>query len=303
MSRVDGERSSSGEAERVQKEADKRTREAKQEATDRQAFGKLLSGQKNAKDAASKQAQQQGQEKLKDAQQKGGEAARSALMARSGVASQGRVMEQAKSFQGALDGAKQQSAQADTGRVERRDAGKAKDKVESEDRKEVQESRAEAKKDKDAELARADARDAARPNAAIGSDNKGGGGDDKPPQDDGSAAAAAAIKKSQAPQAAQGAKAAQPVKQIPPELLEKLVSTVHLAVSAKGLKEFQIELKDGPLKGGFLKISADGGKVALSFSGLGANEANLLESSKGELMRRLAKKGLTLDKLDIKARA
>jgi hypothetical protein len=89
------------------------------------------------------------------------------------------------------------------------------------------------------------------------------------------------------------------VKQIPPEMLEKLVSTVYLAVTEKGLKEFQIELKDGVLKGAFLKISAENGKVGLSFSGLDAGTKNLVESSKGDLMRRLEKKGLKLARLDV----
>ena len=144
-----------------------------------------------------------------------------------------------------------------------------------------------------------EAREGQRPNAAIGQDQHKGS--DEQPKDDGAAAAAAAVKKAaQQPQAVQGAKTAQPVKQIPPELLEKLVSTVYLAVTEKGLKEFQIELKDGPLKGGFLKISAENGKVALSFSGIGASEKNLLEASKGDLMRRLEKKGLALSRFEVK---
>lgn len=302
MSRVEGENQAAREAERAAKETDKRSREAKLAQTDRQTFGRMLESQKGAKEQANQAGAQQTREQGTEAQKKTGEQAKTALLARHGVAQQGRFMETAKTFQGSLEQAQQKTQTSDQGRVEGRDVGKQKDRVEHEDRKEVQESRTEAKKDRETELTRAEAREAARPNAAIGSDGKGsGGGSGQQPGDDGSAAAAAAIKKAaQQPTAVKGPKAAHEVKQIPPELLEKLVSTVYLAVTEKGLKEFQIELKDGPLKGGFLKISADNGKVALSFSGLGAQEKALLESSKGDLMRRLEKKGLSLAKLEVK---
>jgi len=300
MARVEGENQSAKEAERAAQEADKRSREARLAQTDRQTFGRMLESQKGAKEQALQQGAQQAREQAAEGQKKTGEQAKAALMARHGVAQQGRFMEAAKTFQGSLEQAQQKTQASDQGRVERRDTGKQKDRVEHEDRKEVQTARAEAKKDRETELARAEARDAARPNAAIGSDNKGSG-DGQPQGDDGSAAAAAAIKKAaQQPTAAKGPQAAREVKQIPPELLEKLVSTVYLAVTEKGFKEFQIELKDGPLKGAFLKISADNGKVALAFSGLGAQEKALLEASKGDLMRRLEKKGLSLGRLEVK---
>jgi hypothetical protein len=298
MSRVEGEQSSaSREAERVQHETDKRVRDDKAQSADRQAFGKLMQNQKTARDASAKTGQQQQQAKSGDA--KGPDLARTALMARAGGAQQSKLVETAKTFQGSLEQAQQKSSTADQGRVTTRDTGKQKDRVERDDRSEVLQAKVDAKKDRESELARVEARDGQRPNAAIGQDQHKGS--DGQPKDDGAAAAAAAVKKAaQQPQAVQGAKAAQPVKQIPPELLEKLVSTVYLAVTEKGLKEFQIELKDGPLKGGFLKISAENGKVALSFSGIGASEKNLLEASKGDLMRRLEKKGLSLSRFEVK---
>ncbi len=298
MSRVEGDRQQAQEAERLQKTVEKQAREAKSSAEGREAFGKLLSksgeaARENAENATRQS--QQGQQTTNK-----GDAAKSALLARNGMAQHSRVMEQAKGFQGSLEQAQHKSASADQGRVQSRDSGVKKDRVEHEERKEVLEQKAEAKRDRDADVARAAAAAAAAPNAAIGSDG-GSKGDGEPPKDDGSAAAAEAVKKAaQQPQAVQGAKKAHEVKQIPPELLEKLVSTVYLAVTEKGLKEFQIEMKDGPLKGASLKISADNGKVALSFSGLGANEKNLLEASKGDLMRRLEKKGLTLGRLELK---
>jgi len=299
MSRVEGDQSASAqETERAMKESDKRARNEKTQNADRQAFGKLLQGQKSARDTAAKGGEHQQQAKTGDTAHKG-DLARTALMARSGGAQASKLVETAKTFQGSLENAQQKSSASDQGRVQSRDTGKQKERVERDDRSEVLQARVDTKKDRENELARVEAREGQRPNAAIGSDQHKGS--DEQPKDDGSAAAAAAIKKAaQQPQAVQGAKAPQAVKQIPPELLEKLVSTVYLAVTEKGLKEFQIELKDGPLKGGFLKISAENGKVALSFSGIGANEKNLLEASKGDLMRRLEKKGLSLSRFEVK---
>ncbi|MBM4280639.1 MAG: hypothetical protein FJ137_07715 [Deltaproteobacteria bacterium] len=303
MSRVDHEPPPSAqEAERAAKEADKRSRDAKLQEQDRQAFGKLLQGQKQAKDGARSAEKKQGEaragEQKATSQTKGQEQAdRAARMARGGALQHGRVMEQAKGFQGALESTQQRTQVGDQGRVQARDTGKQKDRVEHDDRKEAVTQKAQAKQDREADLAAVERRESARPNAAIDTSDRGGGGGGQP-QDDGSAAAAALKAQKQLPDVKATAAAAS-VKQIPPELLEKLVSTVYLAVTEKGLKEFQIELKDGPLKGAFLKISADNGKVALKFSGVDAHTKNLIESSKGDLMRRLGKKGLTLARLDV----
>ena len=304
MSRVDHEPPPSAqEAERAAREADKRSRDAKVNEQGRQAFQKLLQGQKEGhekqragdqKQAEARHGEQQATTSTKGQDQ----AERAARMARGGALQHARVMEQAKSFQGALAQTQQRSQGENQGRVQARDTGKQKDRVEHEDRKEAVSQKAQAKQDREADLARVEAREQARPNAAIDTNDRGGGGDGRP-QDDGSAAAAAALKAQKPLVDVKAAAGPAPVKQIPPELLEKLVSTVYLAVTEKGLKEFQIELKDGPLKGGFLKISAENGKVALKFSGLDTHTKNLLESSKGDLMRRLGKKGLSLAKLEV----
>ncbi len=309
MARVDNEgpTQSSVDAERAAKEADKKSRDAKLQESDRQSFGKLLSGQKNAKETAGQQAKTQAESKQAEhkgqAAHKGAaDGARTAQMARGGVMQHAKVMEQAKGFQGALEGTQHKSAGDDKGRVTTRDAGKGKDKVESDDRQGELIKKADARRDADVDKARVEAREGQRPNAAIGSGGSSGGsagGDNGTGKDDGSAAAAAAIQKSATTSPTEKAAAKHDVKQIPPEMLEKLVSTVYLAVTEKGLKEFQIELKDGVLKGAFLKISADNGKISLSFSGLDAQTKNLVESSKGDLMRRLEKKGLKLARLDV----
>jgi hypothetical protein len=290
------------EAERLQKRIEKDGREQRTSEANREAFAKLVSRDRTAADQGARDAKAKGERTEAEAKQgdaqagkagkQAGDAERAARMARGGVLQQSRVMEQARSFQGVLQNHQGTTQQADTGRVERREQGKNKDRVERDDR-EVGIQRQEQKRDVEAELARVEAREQGRPNAAIDANGKGDKGDGRGNE------GAQALAKSKAPASAQGAQAAREVKQIPPELLEKLVSAVYLAVNDKGLKEFQIELKDGPLKGALLKITAEDGKVGLRFEGLGAGEKRLVEASKGELLRRLEKKGLALARLDV----
>jgi hypothetical protein len=298
-SRVEQEnQAKAAEAERLQKKIDREARDAKA----RDAFAKLVrtnqqdssvQRQKNEKQAESQRGEEHAGKTARQAQE-GDRAARSA---RGGVQQQSKAMEQARSFQGVLTNQQSATREADKGRVERRDQGTKKDRVEKDDR-EVGIRRQETKKEVEAEAARIEAREQARPNAAIQGDNRGSSGGSDKGSEDNAASAIAQARKAAAPQA-QGVQAPREVKQIPPELLEKLASAVYLGVNQKGLKEFQIELKDGPLKGAFLKISADGGKVALRFEGVGADEKRLLEASKGDLLRRLEKKGLSLSKLEV----
>ena len=287
------------EADRLNKKIDREGRDAKATEASRNAFSQLVktsqSGQSEAKEKGERAQGEakQGEQTAKSAKQ-GSDLERAARMARGGVLQQSRVQEQARSFQGVLQNQTGQTQEADKGRVERRDQGVKKDTVEKEDRG-VDVQKQETKRDADAELQRVEAREGARPNAAINAD--AGGGEQGDNRGD---PGAAALGKTQGVDGPKGPQGAQGVKQIPPELLEKLVSAVYLAVNDKGLKEFQIELKDGPLKGALLKISADDGKITLGFTNLGADEKRLVEASKGELMRRLEKKGLTLSRLDVR---
>jgi len=295
------------EAERLAQKADKQAREAKTSQASREAFAKLVKANQQGAQVQKGQAEKgQGEARQSEAhaqqQAKGSEQAdRAARMARGGVMQHARVMEQAKSFSAVLGKQQAETAQTDGQRVEAREQGGSKDRVEREDRdRDV--AAADVKQEADREQARVEARDGGAPGGPIDPDgkNRGGGGGrgGREPGDEG-AAALAALKKPTTPQAASGPQGAVGVKQIPPELLEKLVSAVYLAVNDKGLKEFQIELKDGPLKGGFLKLSADGGKISLSFLGLAGDQKRLVEASKGELMRRLEKKGLRLERLSV----
>ena len=301
MARVEEDARKAQDAERLQQKIEREARDAKTGQANRDAFSKLVKGnqQQSAQTAKAKTDQKSAQQ----SEQQGAKVAKEQLAqnqkaktARSSVQTQSKAMEQARSFQGVL--AKQESStkQTDNCRVESRDDGNKNDRVERDDR-EVDLKRADTKRDVEQENARVEAREQARPNAAIesrGGDASGGDGrgDDRGAQ--------AIAMKAGTVQQAQQASAAHQVKQIPPELLEKLVSAVYLGVNEKGLKEFQIELKDGPLKGAAMRISADDGKVSLSFSGLDADTKRLVEASKGDLMRRLSSKGLTLSRLDVK---
>jgi hypothetical protein len=308
MSRVEEEahQKAAAEAERLTKKADKEAREAKGGEAAREAFGKLVKGQQQAEGQKKVHSEKDGREGKvheekagKEAAKSSSEADRKAMLARGGVMHQSRAMEQARTFQGALQRQQGETRQHGEQLVKRSDTTVKHDRVEREDRGAEVVQKAETQRDREVEQLRVEAHEEKRANAAISGDKKGdsGGGDKR--GDDGAAAALQKAKQPQQAGAAAGAKAAHEVKQIPPELLEKLVSTVFLAVNQKGMREFQIELKDGVLAGAFLRITADGGKISLKFSGLDAQNKNLVESSKGELMRRLSGKGLQLAKLEV----
>jgi hypothetical protein len=310
MGRVEEEAQarSQQETERLQKRIDRDARDKKAGDAGREAFGKLVKGQQQAHDtkkgAADKQStdRRQGEQATQGAKTQS-EAEKRAMMARNGLSAGSKQTEQARSFQGALQKVHTDTQQQTSGRVEKRDTGKQKDRVERDDRGTDQVQKADNKRDREADVARVEAHDEKRANAAINTGNTGSdaGSDSRGDEGGGGAAAAAAAMKAKPPaiQQAQAAQAAHEVKQIPPELLEKLVSTVHLAVNQRGLKEFQIELKEGVLSGATLKISAEGGKIALKFIGLDGHKKNLIESSKGELMRKLEAKGLKLSRLEV----
>jgi hypothetical protein len=311
MGRVEEENQAraQAEAERLQKRIDRDQRDAKAGAANREAFGNLMKSQAQQHDVKKQGAEKQGAEKQANEKQAQttnakSEAERRAMLARSGLTAENPMKhaEQARSFEGQLQKVHTETKQNDTQRVEKRDTGVKNDRVEREDRATETVQKQENKRDTEQELARVEQYEAKRANAAIGSGGKGdaNSGGDSRGGDDGAAAAAAALKKQQPQvQQAEKAQAAHDVKQIPPELLEKLVSTVHLAVNQKGMREFQIELKEGVLSGATLKISAENGKVALKFVGLDAQKKNLIEASKGELMRKLEGKGLKLSRLDV----
>ena len=87
---------------------------------------------------------------------------------------------------------------------------------------------------------------------------------------------------------------------IPTELLERIVSAIHTATQADGKSEIVVSLQGTMLDGVTLRVAAKKGKIRCVFEGCDKQTKNLIESSKGELMRALARKGLELDILRVK---
>lgn len=312
MSKVEQEHQArQAEAERLNKKIEREGRDAKAAEQGRDAFSKLVrTNQQSQAEGKTKGERADKEAKQGEAQaQKGAKAAsegeRAARLARGGAMQQSRVLEQARSFHGVLSNQQAQTQESDKARVERREAGTQTDRVEAEDRAKDVETK-DTRKERDVEEARVESRaeakqkEAAR-DAAVNPDGQSG----NKGRDQGQGGQEGQGQQQQRPGAnqvnqAQAAKAPHQVKQIPPEILEKLVSAVWLGVNDKGLREFQIELKDGPLKGAHVKITAEDGKIGLVFSNLDGDSKRLVEASKGDLMRRLEKKGLSLARLDVR---
>lgn len=87
---------------------------------------------------------------------------------------------------------------------------------------------------------------------------------------------------------------------IPQELIEAIAKQVAIAVAADGRTEIAISLKGSMLEGVTLKVTAKKGKVRCVFEGCDRQLSNLIEASKGDLMRQLGKRGLELDILRTK---
>jgi hypothetical protein len=136
--------------------------------------------------------------------------------------------------------------------------------------------------------ARTDGQDAkAVPNPAVERD-KGGRGQQSQKDDQ------AAVEEVQSKGAAGGPE------RIPVELLERIVSAIHTATQADGRSEIVVSLQGTMLDGVTLRVASKKGKIRCVFEGCDKQTKNLIESSKGELMRALARKGLELDILRVK---
>lgn len=305
-SRVEADQAKAAEeAERLQKRIDKDTREAKTSQESRERFSQLLKGGQKASEQARTQGEKTGKEARQQEQQGARQAQgdknaeRAARLARGGALQHQQLLDKVRGFEGTLQSQKAQTSETQEKRVERREDGFQKERVEGDDRKTDLEKKA-SRKDDERDQARVEARLKQRPNAAIDGDARresggrgdGGGPSTKLPPGAPQPKAAASA----------GAGKAREVKQLPPEVkaaLEKLVDAVYLAVNEKGLKSFHIELKEGVLSGGSLQVSVGEDGVALKFAGLDGPQKNLVESSKGELMKRLEQKGLKLAKIDV----
>ncbi|MBI4821030.1 MAG: hypothetical protein HY791_32520 [Deltaproteobacteria bacterium] len=100
--------------------------------------------------------------------------------------------------------------------------------------------------------------------------------------------------RSEGVRATEGPRAAQVVK-IPTELLAQIADSMHVALDKSGGTEVIVSLKGTMLDGVTLRVSSKKGKVRAVFEGCDKQTKNLIESSRGELMRQLGKRGLELD--------
>lgn len=99
---------------------------------------------------------------------------------------------------------------------------------------------------------------------------------------------------------AKGAGGAGGAERMPVELLERIVSAIHTATQVDGRTEVVVSLQGTMLDGVTLRVASRKGKIRCVFEGCDKQTKNLIESSKGELMRALARKGLELDILRVK---
>jgi hypothetical protein len=106
-------------------------------------------------------------------------------------------------------------------------------------------------------------------------------------------------RKADAIEAPQAAQQQQQPRGIPREVVESIVNAIQAATHADGRTEMQVELKGSMLEGVRLKVRSQGGKVSCTFEGCDRELKNLLESSKGALMRSLEKRGLTLTSMKV----
>jgi hypothetical protein len=89
---------------------------------------------------------------------------------------------------------------------------------------------------------------------------------------------------------------------IPQPVMQKMVDAVAV-MAGQGMQEFQIQLKDDALGGGSLRVTlGQDKKLKIAFTMKDKSAKNLLESSKGVLMRMFEKKGMKLESLEVKVR-
>ena len=294
------------EAERLQKRADKETR-TQQDGQKSQQFGKMLQekgarlahgeahAQKSAKEGA-EQATPQGATK--------GDSARMRQLARGGADHSSRLMDQVKSFESTLARAGKETTEGNETLTHAKEESAFVGRTASEDRAVDVDQKAESQQERLKEDARAESADKAKANAAIDGRAGGGAGQGQQQSRDGNKDSSHVLAKPQAVDVAKAnqAKTADAPK-IPDALLEKLVSEVWHGVTAKGDHEFHIELKEGILAGAKMTVSSKDGKISLGFSGLDQNSERLIGASEGDLIRRFAAKGLTLDALTFTAKS
>lgn len=299
MSNVKESQQKRADAERMQKKADKQARQTKTDGQAKAKFSTVMKqkGAQQKQQAGQEAARQMGEHLQGKQAEKRSQTARNARMARGGVVRHSRLMEQAKSFDQTLQKAGQDTKETKEGLKQERAGGMENAREANTERSKDVDQKTETKKEAEAETAKAEAKAEGRVNSAI----SGGGGKKRGQQGDsrGDGANIAAAQTG-GPQAAAEAGGAREVNQIPDEILKALAEEVHVGVNAEGLAEFRVELKEGVLQGGSMKVTADDrGRIHLKFEGIDGNTKNLVKASEGELFNRLKSKGLRLESLSV----
>lgn len=309
MSRIDDTRrqDAAREAERAQKENATKSRDAKADQAKRNAFqGALKRGNAQRQSAADRaagrhaqNAQEQGRGQA--AQQKNAATARHARMARGGMMQHQRFMAQAKSFQGTLAKQATESQGETHGQLKTGDKAVREERVETNERLTETDAKQELQREEQAAVQNEENQANGTVTAGAVQRRQDGGGDSGGQDGGEEARQQMALKAKQTPQMAaaqKSSKAAAPTP-IPPEILDKLVNGIMIGFNAKGLEEFQLELKEGVLAGATVKISTENGGVNLAFVGTEGNGRRLLQACEGEIGKRLQKAGMRLNTFSV----
>ncbi len=100
--------------------------------------------------------------------------------------------------------------------------------------------------------------------------------------------------------AAQATRGAGGAAKLPEAVVESLAKAVAIAAAREGGAEVVVSLQGAMFEGVTLRVSAKKGKVRCTFQGCDKQTKNLIESSRGDLMRALSKRGLELDILRVR---
>ena len=92
-----------------------------------------------------------------------------------------------------------------------------------------------------------------------------------------------------------------PAQMLSPQMLQEIVRRVLVGVNEEGLSEFHIEFADDVLSGARLNLTARDGKITAKFFTPDKNTGRLLKASEGELARLFARKGLSLQQLEVES--
>ena len=304
-SKVNDQESKRAEARRLQERMDKSDLDTKSQQARANKFSSLVKSQE--KKEAVKNQQQAGMEKhqreeLQNQSKHGQKAtdARQARMARGGMVQHSRIMEQAKSFQQSLSTVRQDSKADQDTKTNDRSEGMASIREAVQERVEDIDERQELQKEVNAEEEKVESQRQDALESGVQSSTEKPDRDRQQNQDQDQHEGGQPSVESAAPvEQAQQLGYTSATKQIPDAILEKLASNVWMGINEKGLNTFRIELKEGVLQGASVQVSAEGSKISLRIDGLDSNAQNLIEASKGSLMRKLASKGLELEELSV----